>query len=556
MSFERDIRPDHLNAPVYSAAQRQDYLAYIYGSTKAAAKILFPNIFFRPFDKPHDAIFEVIDDDSIPFCVVVGPRGMGKTKITQLALPARRLLMRMTHYFVPIGASLDNEIVHTQNLKFALETSEQVKKLFGPVAGDSWAKTEWTTAPLLNRDGTTADWGSFVRPRGRGQEVRSIAFHEYRPDFLLLDDIQGREDAQNDILCQDTMDWIYADVMGCVDLGRPGWRIFAIGTNLGEKCAVMQLSELKNWTSVQLSLCNSTTFVSDFPNYVSDQGVKDLISRYEEANMFDVFCREYMGLNVPVRGAAFVKESFQHYDETDDDFIKRMPYMYSAVIIDPAKTRSVAAADTAITGFSFDRELQRLYFRNVVAAKLAPEEAYDAAIDMCLAMGARILGVEVTSLHEFITKPLLDRIRTRGAHIELVELSARHYANAVHGKNAPKIARASALIPYYRMKQVWHNRAIAHLIEAPLLAFPRPRLWDVLDTMGYSIELLEKHDVYMMPMGDANSPEDREDPFAMIADLTEEDMAIAHMFEGAPNLHTMTPFVSNGKLNYRARVSI
>lgn len=531
MSFENDIKEKHLKQTVYSETQKRDYLGYIYGSTKAAAKILFPNVFFRPFDKAHDAIFEVVDDDSLRLVVVIGPRGCGKTKITQLALPARRLLMRMTHYFVPIGASLDNEVVHTENLKSALVNSEQVKKLFGSIEGVSFAKTEWETAPLLNKAGETVDLGSFVRPRGRGQEVRSIAYHEYRPDFVLMDDIQTREDAQSDLQCKETMEWLYADVMGCVDLGRKDWRIFSIGTNLSEKCSVIQLAELKDWTTVRLSLCDTKTYVSNFPNYVPDAGVTELMTRYKNVDMFDVFCREYMNLNVPTEGAAFTKDLFQQYDENDPEFVMRKGFLYNAVIVDPAKTRGQASADTAITGLSFDNELRRLYFRDCISAKLTPEEGYDAAIDMCIRIGARVLAIEVTSLHEFVTKPLQDRIRTRNVPIEIVELKARKYVDQMHGKNAAKIARASALIPYYRMKQVWHNRAVAHLIEAPLLAFPKPPLWDVLDTWGYGTELLEMHNIYMMPID--STADDKDDPFLALNDLTPEDIEVARMYNAS-----------------------
>lgn len=528
MSFETDIRPEYLQAPVYSAAQRQDYLGYIHKSTKAAAKILFPNVFHRPFDKAHDALFEVVDDDSLRFVVVIGPRGCGKTKITQLAMPARRLLMRMTHYFVPIGENLDNEVVQTENLKAELEYSEQVQKLFGSPKGATWAKTEWETAPLLRKDGSIADRGSFVRPRGAGQEVRSITYHEYRPDFVLMDDIQTREEAQNEKACADLMTWLYSDVLGCVDVGKKDWRIFVIGNNLSERCMVVQLAGLQTWNPVRLKLCDPTTYVSNFPNYVNDAGVKDLVKRYEDADMFDVFCREYMDLNTPSKGAAFTKEYFQKYDENDPEFVKRLPYLFNAVIMDPAKTRTTAAADTAITGIGFDNELRQLYFRDCIADKLTPEQGYDAAIDMCIRLKSRVLAVEVTSLHEFITKPLIDRIRTRGVQIELVELHARKYADQMKGKHAGKIARASALISYYRMKQVWHNKAFAHMIEAPLMAYPNPPRWDVIDTWAYGIELLEMHGVYMMPSEKLQDKEDN--PFLSSADLTPEDIEIARMF--------------------------
>jgi len=531
MSYEHDTTDRFLNAESFTKQQRQDYIGYIWQGTKQAAKILLPTLFHRKFDTGHEQIMELLDDSSIQFLNIIAPRGCGKTAIAQRAFALRCLLLRFTHYYVPIGVSLDNEVTQTENLKFEIRTNRIVRELFGDLEGDSFAKTEWETAPLLRRDGSTADFGSFVRPRGKGQEVRGFLYHEFRPDLILMDDIQKRDEAQNPAICHDDMQWLYGDVLGAVDAATTNWRIISIGTNLGPQSMVMQLSTIKQWHTINLSLC-SDTLVSNFPNAMTDDGVKALAQRYEAVDMFDVFCREYMGLDVPTKGAAFTMDKFMHYSETDADFQKTVGRMFNFVIVDPAKTLGTASADTAITGGGFDPVLRRLYFRDCIAAKLTPDETYDTAIDMCLKLRSHIIAVEVTSLHEFVTKPIKDRIRTRNVAIELKELHARKYTDSlgIYGRSSAKVARATALAPYYRLKQVYHNREVAHLLEIPLLKFPKPPKWDVIDTWAYSTELLEQESLYMDPI--IPEEQEKDNPYDSILDLDTEDIEIAHLFGG------------------------
>mgnify|MGYP002144672365 CR=1 FL=1 len=51
--------------------------------------------------------------------------------------------------------------------------------------------------------------------------------------------------------------------------------------------------------------------------------------------------------------------------------------------------------------------------------------AVDELIRMADRIHARVVGIEVTSLHEFITYPLMNELARRGSHLQVVELAAR-----------------------------------------------------------------------------------------------------------------------------------
>ena len=164
----------------------------------------------------------------------------------------------------------------------------------------------------------------------------------------------------------------------------------------------------------------------------------------------------------------------------------------NVVIVDPAKTVNMNSEDSAVVGIGIDTLGNSLYIRDIDARKMHPDELYDAAINMCVRLNARVLAVEVTSLNEFITQPFKNELSRRGLHyIEFVELKARGGSNA-----ASKEQRVRALVPYYRQGLIYHKREACHGLEAQLMAFPRARRWDIMDATAYVIELLDVGERY------------------------------------------------------------
>ena len=452
--------------------------------TKMFAKVFFPDRFFREFSAPHDEIFHLLDDDSVQKLAIAAPRGCGKTSLINLAYAGKRLLFQDSKYTVPVSLSHASASEQSDNLKDALETNEMILKIFGPQKTTRWATDRWA---MKN--------GGMVKPRGAGQQVRGMLYNNARPDLFLIDDIEDDESVMNKDRRDNLHNWLLSALLNTVDRGKNEWRAIFIGTVLHEDAGLVRLMEDPSWKHLRLELCGDDE-KSNFPEIMNTDRVKALIEEHRQNGKLDVFYREYRNLSISTEDSDFKQEYFRYYEESE----LKTENVENIVIIDPAKTVKVASDFTGIAGVGIDTQSNKIYIRDIVEKKMHPDEIFEAAFTMCRKLGANILGVEVTSLNEFITYPLRNEIIRRGLPIQLVELKAR-------GKKEERIA---SLVPFYRSGLIYHNKSIIGPLEAQLLAFPRARHDDVMDAVAYFIEMLDMGDKYFVGISDEESKKDVE----------------------------------------------
>lgn len=467
-------------------------LADCYKSTKLTAKVLFPERFFLPFSPQHDKIFNALDDDSVQQIAIAAPRGFGKTSIIDLAYAGKDILFQDKKFIVPVSCTTTQAVMQSENLKMELISNQLIRKLFGSVKPqpgnpiDDFSKDAWVT-----------ESGTLVMPRGAGQQIRGIIFGNYRPDLILIDDLESDEGTRSEERRKDLKQWFFADVMNSVDRARGKWKVVFLGTILHEDSLLANLLEDPSWNPIRLELFDDN-YKSQWPEFITDERVmKELVEPARVQGMLGTLHREYRNLLVSTEDATFRQSYFKEYQESD---LVNMAGLENVVIVDPAKTVKLHSAESAVVGVGIDLAGNRLYVRDIIAKKMHPDELYDEAINMCTRLHARVLGVEVTSLHDFITYPLRNEIASRGKVIELVELSAV----------GSKENRAAWLVPFYRRGQVFHNKSACGPLEAQLLSFPRNKRWDVIDAFAYVVKLLEEGERYFYRKMEAGSEKEFE----------------------------------------------
>ncbi len=448
--------------------------------------------FSRPWSRGHCRLFEVINDPTIQKLLVIAHRGFGKTSIFNYALPSQHIVFQKSRYIVPVSATSMQAEMQSENLKMELLSNVKIRQCLGEIKSkDKFSKEMWVT-----------NNGTAVMPRGAGQQIRGILYRNWRPDLIIFDDLETPELVMSKEQRDKTKVWAFADMFNCPDLSEsptPKYRIIGVGTVLHESALLQDLKDDSSWTTIEMSLCDEN-FKSYWPTFMSDESVTALADDFRRQGKVEVFYREFMNIANPIEDAVFRTEYFKYYEEHEMDFLTQES-VQTVVIVDPAKTAKVHSAYTAIVGISFDVMSNNIYIRDVVNKRLYPEQIYDEAIAMVQRLNACVLGVEVTSLEEFIVQPLKNEISKRGLGIELVELKAR--SASLDGMRAAssdkgKIGRVGALAPYYRMGHVYHNKNSCGPLEAQLLAYPRPRHWDVMDATAYIVELMEKADQYFL----------------------------------------------------------
>jgi len=443
----------------------------------------------------HDTIFKILDDDSIQLALIIAPRGFGKTSTVNLAFPAKKILFQEKRFIVPISCTATQATMQGENLKRELMTNRFVTGLFGPMKSDTFSKEMWVTST-----------GTAVMPRGAGQQVRGILYGDSRPDLIIVDDLEDAESVRSDEQRAKTKAWFFEDVLNSINRSRKDWKIIVIGTLLHEDSLLANLLEDPAWYHAHLSICDDN-FKSNWPDFMSDEDLKKLVEQYRRMGLLDSFYREYMGVPIAKESAKFQQSMFKNYDETDKDFVEERKGLENMVILDPAKTTTTTADDTAIVGIGIDVKTPKIYIRDIVHGNLHPEQQYTECFDMADRIGARVIGIEVTSLNEFITYPLRTEMIRQKRYYDIVELKAR----------ASKEERIAALVPFYRLGFMYHNPNVCGVLEKQLLSYPRSKKDDVMDVVAYVVEMLELGERYFVP--DAND-KDIEDEYK---DLEEED---------------------------------
>ena len=464
--------------------QQAEILEPCYNSLEATCYTLFPEIFYRKFGLCHKELFEKLEDPAVKKLAVLAFRGIGKTSLILKAFAAWRLLFKLSNFIVPLGCTYTHAGVQSENLKIELtETNQDVKKLFGKLSDKrQFTKELWR---IRFQDGVL---GGCVLPRSAKQQVRGLLVGSKRPDLWLADDLENPQYIENEEHRAETKEWFFSDVMYTLDLGigGPPWKIIVSGTVLHEDTLVLELQDNKRWDHVNIPLCDDK-FKSVWPAYMTDDMVKAEYEEHKDNKTLDIFYRERMNQPISAEDKAFPKE-FIYYKQNEAE-LNRDPGLENIVIVDPAKTKKIRSAETGIVGVGIDVYRNKLKVREAESDKMLPDEIYERALAMCERINAHVLGIEVTSLHEFIVQPLQNEIYRLGLAIELVELHAIGH----------KVDRVRGLVPYYRKGQVEHNKTACVGLELQLRGFPKSKRWDLMDALAYVVLMLKEGGRYFVP---------------------------------------------------------
>lgn len=473
-------------------------------STRATAKTFFPERFSLPFaEEVHGKIFDLIDGPAQKVAIAA-PRGWGKTSIVALAFMARWILFNLTGFICYINKSHDAASLQTENLRRELVSNRDIRAFFGSFKQRDVEKSEFEE--VFSKKAWVA-YNTLVWPRGAGQQVRGVLFKNDRPGLIVIDDLEDPQKIENEEIRKGWYEWLYADVIKAVPRLHKNWKIVYIDTLKHEDSVLQKLMDSPEWESVRLEACDDN-FDSTAPHFMSSEDIAAEWQQHVDAGQTDVFFRELRNLPISTKDSAFQQEHFQYYNlppervGTDRDLktldveIQQDRNIETVILVDPAKTVKMHSAESAIVGVGIDLAGAKLYIRDAISEKLYPDELYDAMFGMGQMLGAKVLGIEETSLNEFIKQPIKNEMFRRGAFFELIWLKARG--------GMKKELRVKELVPYYRGGYIYHNASCTGIrkLEQQLLMFPRSALWDLMDCEAYLVQMLELGERYFSPKED------------------------------------------------------
>ncbi|HUC88911.1 MAG TPA: hypothetical protein VMR49_02675 [Candidatus Paceibacterota bacterium] len=179
-----------------------------------------------------DEIFDLTQDTSKKLVCIVAFRGSAKSTIVTFSYTLWAILGKQNKKYVLIVCQTKAQAKqHMMNIRYELETNDLLKSDLGPFREEN--DTEWASSSLVFEN-----VGARITIASLEQSIRGFKHNQYRPDLIILDDIEDLNSTKTLDSRNKTFDWFSREV---VPLGDIDTRIILVGNLLHEDSLMMKL---------------------------------------------------------------------------------------------------------------------------------------------------------------------------------------------------------------------------------------------------------------------------------------------------------------------------
>lgn len=492
-------------------------------STEYFLQQFLSDSFDGPFTEQRRRHVAALDDDTLPYMDSCCYRGFGKTSLF-IGKCVKNGCFRLEPFTVVVSKTLDYAQSITEIIKSQLLTNPNIRDVFGamkPVAyhGDnpSFSAKTWH----LSDPESGQPFAVYV-PKGAGQQMNGlideIGGRIWRPTLLGFEDAEDREEVMNEDLREKTSEWFWGTAVPCVSdqrpnpntnrwdrpkgaspfLWRPPWRVCYDDTLKHEAALMADLQQSPEWFSLTFPKCEvreDGQYYSCVPEIVSDDQIRKEVEDAQRRGKMDRFAMEYMCRPQADSADNWTRDLFRYYDDNETKALLE-PDVERVCICDPARTATSRSSHTAALTGAFSGKLNRIWARNLLHARMGVEEIPFRIIKFALSQQTFVIAVEITGGDDLWKLAFIKAAQELGVAdvVQFVWLDARTAPKGDYGtgKDAPKRARASLLLPYYKLGQVYHDESLRDsVLEKQMLSYPKAAHWDAIDCAAYIPVLIE-----------------------------------------------------------------
>ena len=232
------------------------------------------------------------------------------------------------------------------HVKNEIENNGTIVAEFGILEGDKWQQRF-----IKTKDGFE------FRVGGRGCQIRG-----FRPEIVILDDIEDDEEVQSDEQMIKTRSWLNSAVINTLD--EVECRLFAVGTVLHPDCALNYLEKKDGIKGVTYQAYIDAIEQPGFELWPSKWSHKRLQKRKAKIKE-RAFRQEFLNDPMISENPIFDRGWFRKYDPTSHAFMEELRRgMYTIGTCDPAISKSDKADYTALVTVSATFEkVPKIYLR-------------------------------------------------------------------------------------------------------------------------------------------------------------------------------------------------
>ncbi len=227
--------------PTDPAIRRMEFASFFFGKDLSDDPPPFHLDLFRDMAQP---------DNNVD----AAPRGHAKTTIGSIEA-IYRIVNATNHYLLLISDTYSQARDGVDNIKQELTSNALILWVYGDLSTDwHWTSGAFTTANSVR-----------VTARGSNMKVRGLKFRQWRPDFVLIDDLENDEAVQKPERRQKLYNWFFRAVIPAM---APGGKISYIGTVLHDDSLLNNALKgdkgFGGWTRRKFSALNQAEDGSDY----------------------------------------------------------------------------------------------------------------------------------------------------------------------------------------------------------------------------------------------------------------------------------------------------
>lgn len=176
-----------------------------------------------------DLVEDAVFDKSVGhFIAIAAPRSHAKSMVVTVATTLWAI-MHGYHYIVIISSKQELSKILLDTIKNEIETNERLIEDYGP----QFSNDVWNAMAIVTANGCR------VQAAGAGDRLRGFNFNGYRPEIVILDDLENDDDVLNGSYRDKMHQWVNSAV---IPIGTPSKTHFLyVGTLLHEDSVLRRI---------------------------------------------------------------------------------------------------------------------------------------------------------------------------------------------------------------------------------------------------------------------------------------------------------------------------
>ena len=465
----------------------------------------FPHYFSRPSPKFHqelDAIWldgvmkgmypltlkdaKIINRTHGSRRVVAAPRGHAKSTTLTFKGTMHSVLYEYKHYPIIISDSSEQAEGFLDNMKVEFEENEAIREDFGDLCGSVWRSNVLLTKSNIK-----------IEAIGSGKKIRGRKHRNWRPDLIILDDVENDENVRTPEQRKKLENWFLKAVMKS---GDDYTDIVYVGTLLHYDSLLAKTLRNPSYHAIKykavISFSSATELwdvwekiYTDLDNADREQEALSFFEAnkekmlegtevlWEEKNSYydlmvtkvsdgeAAFNSELQNEPINPDDCMFLEDWFDYYNDAEIDFKDRNFLFFG--FIDPSlgKTKKsdysaiVTLAKHKVSGYMYvlDADIERRHPDRIISDTLHKE----LWLRNTYGRGYKKLGAETNQFQWFLKEELAKASAKAGLYLPIEEVQ----------QNSDKVMRIQTLQPDIKNKYIKFNRKHKRLLEQ-LQQFP------------------------------------------------------------------------------------